>query len=113
MLVAIAMGATVYVVADEGFKINGYLWLILYFIFIVVEMVFVKFIVDTVPMSTWTRVYYNKTLSIPMALVSALAMGRSEALTEVQWGLPAVGAVLLSCVVGLAIAYAGFNLRKL
>ena len=31
-------------------------------VFIVVEMVFVKFVVDTIPMSTWTRVYYNNTL---------------------------------------------------
>jgi len=113
MLSVIAMGATVYVVADKGFQIDGYAWLILYFIFIVIEMVFVKFVVSTVPMSTWTRVYYNNTLSIPMALVSALAMGHSAALTEVQWGLPAIGAVLLSCVVGVAISYAGFNLRKL
>ena len=33
-------------------------------VFIVTEMVFVKFIVDTVPMSTWTRVYYNNTLCL-------------------------------------------------
>ena len=33
-------------------------------VFIVVEMVFVKFVVDTVPMSTWTRVYYNNTLRL-------------------------------------------------
>lgn len=38
-------------------------------------MVFVKFIVDTVQMSTWTRVYYNNTLSIPMVLLSSTVMG--------------------------------------
>jgi len=113
MLAVIAMGAIVYVVTDQGFKIDGYFWLIFYFIFIVIEMVYVRYIVETVPMSTWTRVYYNNTLSIPMALASALVTGHSAALTEVQWGLPAIGAVLLSCVVGIAISYAGFNLRKL
>ena len=27
-------------------------------------MVFVKFVVETVPMSTWTRVYYNNTMPL-------------------------------------------------
>merc|ERR1712039_56247 len=31
----------------------------------------------------------------------------------VAWSFGAVCAVLLSCVVGIAISYAGFNLRKL
>merc|ERR1711923_316835 len=43
-LLAIAGGAAIYVLADKGFQITGYLWLVLYFIFIVSEMVFVKFI---------------------------------------------------------------------
>ncbi|CAK8992030.1 GDP-fucose transporter 1 (GDP-mannose transporter GONST4) (Protein GOLGI NUCLEOTIDE SUGAR TRANSPORTER 4), partial [Durusdinium trenchii] len=74
-LFAIAGGAVIYVISDEGFKIEGYTWLLLYFVFIVTEMVFVKFVVDNVPMSTWTRVYYNNTLSIPMVLVSSFFMG--------------------------------------
>merc|ERR1740121_2111134 len=111
-LLAISGGAAIYVLADKGFQITGYLWLVLYFIFIVAEMVFVKFIVDTVKMSTWTRVYYNNTLSLPMAVVSAFALGESKAMT-MKWDASAFGAVLLSCVVGVAISYAGFNLRKL
>merc|ERR1712187_637326 len=63
--------------------------------------------------STWNRVYYNHTLSLPMALMSTFALGESKALTEVAWSFGAVCAVLLSCVVGIAISYAGFNLRKL
>ena len=109
----------IYVLSDQGFQIDGYSWLLVYFVawpdkpcgslklattslslhrrmpllmlkslslrrlrsvvatvphvfvvrclskvFIVVEMVFVKFVVDTVPMSTWTRVYYNNTLRL-------------------------------------------------
>merc|ERR1719401_3056589 len=76
-LLAIAGGALIYVLTDAGFKIEGYVWLVVYFVFIVVEMVFVKFIVDTVPMSTWTRVYYNNVLSLPMAVASAFAVGGS------------------------------------
>lgn len=108
----IAGGAVLYVITDKGFHVEGYAWLSFYFVSIVVEMVFVKFVVDTVKMSTWTRVYYNNTLSLPMALVSAFALGESKALT-MEWSPGAIGAVLLSCVVGVAISYAGFNLRKI
>jgi len=111
-LLAIAGGAGIYVIADKGFDVTGYGWLVAYFIFIVSEMVFVKFIVDTVKMSTWTRVYYNNTLSLPMAMISAFAMGESKA-TTMEWNTSAAMAVALSCVVGVAISYAGFNLRKL
>ncbi|CAE7328621.1 GFT1 [Symbiodinium sp. CCMP2456] len=74
-LAAIAGGAVIYVLSDQGFQIDGYSWLLVYFVFIVIEMVFVKFVVDTVPMSTWTRVYYNNTLSLPMVMVSSLVTG--------------------------------------
>merc|ERR1712113_1070131 len=47
-----------------------------------------------------------------MALVSAFALGESKAI-HLQWTASAFGAVFLSCVVGVAISYAGFNLRKL
>lgn len=111
-LLAIAGGAVIYVVSDEGFKIEGYTWLLLYFVFIVTEMVFVKFIVDTVPMSTWTRVYYNNTLSIPLVLLSSTMMGFGGFL-EVVWAWQHIAVVGLSCVVGVAISYSGFHLRKM
>jgi len=110
-LTAIAGGAVIYVLSDQGFQIDGYSWLLVYFVFIVVEMVFVKFVVDTVPMSTWTRVYYNNTLSLPMVMVSSLVTGFG-AFLKVEWGMAHVVMVALSCVVGVAISYAGFNLRK-
>jgi GDP-mannose transporter len=111
-LLSIAAGAVVYVMADAGFKVDGYFWLVVYFIFIVVEMVFVKFVVDTVPMSTWTRVYYNNTLSIPMAVASSVLAGGSIVFaTTLTPGV--ICAVGLSCVVGIAISYAGFNLRSI
>ncbi|CAJ1394926.1 unnamed protein product [Effrenium voratum] len=111
-LMGIAGGAVVYVVSDEGFRIEGYTWLLLYFVFIVTEMVFVKFVVETVPMSTWTRVYYNNTMSLPLVVLSSSFMGFG-AFLEVSWDFQHVGVVALSCIVGVAISYSGFNLRKL
>jgi len=111
-LAGIAGGAVLYVVTDDGFRVDGYVWLVLYFVFIVVEMVFVKFVVETVPMSTWTRVYYNNALSIPLVVISSGMLGFGQFLT-VEWGVEHGLIVGLSCVIGVAISYAGFNLRKL
>jgi len=111
-LLSIALGAVVYALADEGFHVQGYLWLLAYFVFIVVEMVFVKFIVETIPMSTWTRVYYNNTLSLPMAVISLVVVDDMRFL-RVDWNIGAIGIVLLSCAIGVGISYAGFNLRQL
>ena len=67
---------------------------------------------DTVPMSTWTRVYYNNALSIPMAVLSSIvAVGSVVFATTLTPS--AICAVGVSCVVGVAISYAGFNLRCL
>jgi GDP-mannose transporter len=111
-LLAISGGAGIYALGGEGIQVDGIVWLAIYFVFIVTEMVFVKFVVDTVPMSTWTRVYYNNALSIPLALGSDIFAG-DISFVKVEWTPGAVLAVSLSCVVGVAISYAGFNLRKL
>lgn len=110
-LCALAAGAVMYCILDEGFHIHGYTWLLVYFITIVVEMVFVKFIMDTVEMSTWTRVYYNNALSIPLALGSLLWDRKS--VVELKFGSSAVVVLSLSCLIGVGISYAGFNLRQL
>merc|ERR1712007_179073 len=111
-LFGIAGGAVLYVTSDVGFQIQGYAWLTVYFFFIVVEMVFIKFVIDTVAMSTWTRVYYNNALSIPMALFS-MCISRDDGVFELTLTPVAISAIILSCVVGFSISYAGFNLRKL
>eukprot|EP00929_Paragymnodinium_shiwhaense_P064926 TRINITY_DN325_c0_g4_i1.p1 TRINITY_DN325_c0_g4~~TRINITY_DN325_c0_g4_i1.p1 ORF type:complete len:342 (-),score=69.55 TRINITY_DN325_c0_g4_i1:286-1311(-) len=110
-LLMIAGGATLYVMTDDGFQVRGYIWLAAYFVSIVTEMVFVKFIVETVPMSTWTRVYYNNTLSLPLAALTCAVNGNK--FLESTWSAGALGAIWTSCIVGVAISYAGFNLRKL
>merc|ERR1739845_231634 len=64
-------------------------------------------------MGTWTRVYYNNALGLPLAAVACFAEGGEPAFLREEWSLGAVAALLLSCVVGIAISYAGFNLRNM
>ncbi|KAF4698039.1 hypothetical protein FOZ63_022443, partial [Perkinsus olseni] len=69
-LFGIVLGAFIYMVSDDGMRVQGYFWVSLYFLAIVTEMAFVKHIINTgkahpphtrdshrglVDMSTWTR----------------------------------------------------------
>ena len=53
-------------------------------------------------------------LSIPPTLCLGLFFGEFNFLQDANfaWTVHAVGALFMSCVVGVGISYAGFNLRK-
>jgi len=109
----IVVGAVLYVITDDGFQVETYMWVVMYFISITTEMVYVKFVVESVDMTTWGRVYYNNVLSIPPTLALGLAFGEFDDLASLEWNSGQIGAVTLSCVVGVGISYTGFKLRKL
>lgn len=58
-LVGVFGGVTLYTFHDIHFTISGYLWLGIWYFFAVFEMVYVKKVVDTVEMTTWSRTYYQ------------------------------------------------------
>ena len=58
-LVFITMGAAGYVMTDKGFQVDAYMWVGVWFVVFAVDVVYIKYIVDTVPMTSWGRVYYQ------------------------------------------------------
>ena len=114
-MLGIIAGAVMYMVSDRGLEIKGIVWIIVYYISIVIEMAFVKYIVDTIPMSTWTRVYYNNILSIPFVLVFGIITGGFESPSHGSITMSGYSWLWLSLagIVGFVISYAGFQLRKL
>ena len=52
-------GVTAYTWQDVNFTVIGYVWIIIWYTFAVFEMVYVKKVVDTVKMTTWSRTYYQ------------------------------------------------------
>jgi len=112
-LLTIVMGAVTYVLNDDGFEMESYFWVVAYFFTIVAEMVYTKYVLDSVAMSTWTRVYYNNALSIPPTLALGFVMNEWPLMAQHMWTVPQIGAVALSCVVGVGISYTGFHLRNL
>ena len=110
----IAAGASIYCHFDEGFSLEGYFWPLVYFVAICAEMVLVKHILNTVKMTTWTRVYYNNALGLPPDLLFGVAMGEfSEVHWENDFTPVSITVLLVACVIGLGISFAGFHARKL
>ncbi|GAX77075.1 hypothetical protein CEUSTIGMA_g4521.t1 [Chlamydomonas eustigma] len=69
-LVFLLLGSVGYVLVDEGFKLEGYFWLCMWYCFFVFDQVYIKHVCDNVKMTTWGRVLYTNTGSYedPMEL---------------------------------------------
>ncbi len=53
------VGAIAYTYNDIFFSPRGYVWVGLWYGLCVVDSVIMKHVADTVPMTTWSRTYYN------------------------------------------------------
>eukprot|EP00775_Hariotina_reticulata_P005741 gene5741-5981_t len=110
LLVASCAGYTMF---DQGFKIEAYTWLLVWYIFFTFEATYVKHVCDTVQMSNWGRVYYTNILA-GMALLAAFPFCTTEhdvlRVTDFSWNKIIV--LGLSCAVGVGMSHAGYLLRS-
>lgn len=89
------------------------MWMALWMSLLVFDATAVKRVMDTVPMSVWTRCYYTNALGLgPLLLV-----GLTD-LSEVQVELSMLSAwdwlvVVTSCVLGVSMCYAAHLVREL
>jgi GDP-mannose transporter len=117
-LLSIAAGASVYAFGESDKstssveKESAHFWLVTYFIAITSEMAFVKFIIDSLPMTTWTRMYYNNLLSIPVIAMTGLITGDFH-ISSIPFTNQSFCILVIAGLVGVAISYAGFHLRSL
>jgi len=112
----IVFGALCYVFTDSTFEFHSYKWVVLYFAAKTTEMLYVKHVIDTVPMSNWGRSYYNNLLSMLPLLAIAIMGNESIILSKMYEGselTPSVIiVVLMSCFVGIGISISGFICRE-
>jgi drug/metabolite transporter (DMT)-like permease len=116
-LATIVAGVYLYVIADAQFAMESfwaYHWVGLYFIIIVVEMTYGKKIVRDVKLSLSGSVAYSNGLSLPVMLVLMLSSGELGTLTAPGFvvTLPGLCWLILSCIVGTGISYAGWWCRS-
>mmetsp|Transcript_22387 Transcript_22387/g.26978 ORF Transcript_22387/g.26978 Transcript_22387/m.26978 type:complete len:328 (+) Transcript_22387:238-1221(+) len=112
-LVGILCGAIAYVMTDSGFEVRAYAWVAAWFIVFAFDQVFIKYVCDTVPMTSWGRVWYTNFLSLfPLVLVG-FAFDEHHMIQEFQWTGPSVYALTVSCICGVGMSYSAFWLRSL
>ena len=116
----ILAGAAGYVATDKQFAAMGfaaYTWVILYFFIICFEMTYGKYIISNIDLRNrvWGSVYYTNTLSIlPMLFLGFVVFHEGENFSTLEMPSEYAGfLLLLSCVIGTLISYAGFNCRNL
>lgn len=120
-LLVIIVGATGYVASDKAFSSSGwsaYTWVLIWFCALCVTMTGGKMVLKNVkPSSTWDSVYYNNLIGLlPMMLFGSTVAGEWETYQKIDLGeerTPIMSLLLLSCIVGTGIAYAGWRCRSL
>jgi GDP-mannose transporter len=116
-LLIVVFGAFCYVMTDSSFRVEGYFWVVLYFIAKITEMLYTKHILDTVPMTSWGRSFYNNFLGTVPCFCLLLFFGENTKVKDIletqviSFGTVAI--VAFSCAVGLGISIAGFMCREL
>jgi drug/metabolite transporter (DMT)-like permease len=115
-IVTIVLGAIIYLLMDSQLKVESIFWATLYFVIQCCEVLYVKYITSSVPMSSWTRSFYNNLIAFPFIAIAAVALGETTPLSAAfDNGDINQGCVLmvgLSCGMGLLISWTGFVCRE-
>jgi len=100
-------------------KITSYFWVSAYFVCQCVDVLYIKYVVDKVPMSNWGRSYYNNLLALPALFIGFFFTTEMSYLREL-WDLIGIDnekllvilvLILLSSALGLFLSIAGFVCR--
>jgi solute carrier family 35 protein len=106
------VGAIGYVLNDKFFRVDAYLWVIVWYIVFSFDQIYIKHAISSLKsMTTWTQVYYTNALaSIPLFIV-LIVTGELNTLNEFQWTTSSIFWLLTSATLGVAIAYFSFLAR--
>lgn len=116
-LFTIVLGALLYAWSSPGgLMIRVWMWALLYLSILSFEMVYVKHVLNRLPMSTWTRVYYNNALALafwpPFLFLGEEYQQLSTAAATISQSRAGF-VVAMSCLLGVGISFTGFGLRSL
>ncbi|KAK3274820.1 hypothetical protein CYMTET_17018 [Cymbomonas tetramitiformis] len=112
-LLFILSGAVAYVMTDADFQIKAYAWVVAWFCVFAFDQVYIKYVCDTVPMTSWGRVYYTNILSLIPVTLLGLGFNEHTMIAEFTWTGPSIYALVLSCLCGIGMSYSAFWLRSL
>jgi len=115
-MLLIGVGAFSYVLNDRSFKAEGmaaYFWVMVWFVVLVFQLTYAKHLVTGIGLkSVWSPVFYTNTLSLIPTGIIGIISGDFSKISDIQWTVDAVAVLLLSCVVGMGISFAGFKCQQ-
>jgi len=118
-LFLLVVGVFCYISSDRDFQLNGvaaYYFVLVWWSVLVIQLTYGKFLVSGLNnRSIWTPVLYVNTLSVPASALIGFVMGELESskLAALELTAPALGWLILSCIIGLSISWAGFHCQSL
>ena len=117
-MLMILAGASLYVHVDRKSDSTvesreAYFWVMVWFTLLIFQLTYGKTLVSGLGLqSIWSPVLYTNAFAIvPTATIGALA-GDFARLADVVWTLPAIMWLMLSCVAGVGISWAGFKCQQ-
>ena len=111
-LLFILLGASQYMRVDSHFEVRSYGWAATWYALFVFDVIYIKHVCNTVEMTTWGRSLYQNAMTVPFCCVFFVFFGEYEVMKTVQWSVPQLAFLFLSCLVGIGMSYAGFLLRQ-
>eukprot|EP01126_Amoeba_proteus_P051841 TRINITY_DN6221_c0_g2_i1.p1 TRINITY_DN6221_c0_g2~~TRINITY_DN6221_c0_g2_i1.p1 ORF type:complete len:328 (+),score=13.91 TRINITY_DN6221_c0_g2_i1:61-1044(+) len=111
-LLLLAVGAVGYVYTDKFFEVVAYIWVCVWFTVFCFDQIYIKHVITTVKMNTWSQVYYTNTLAAPILTFVLLSTGELGLLIDFNWTSASVFWMVLSAVMGVAVAYFSFLARN-
>jgi GDP-mannose transporter len=134
VLLTILAGALAYVRTDATLTLGAGVWSAAWLCVFVFDQIYIKHgerplcvltlrratderaastppVCDTVPMSAWGRVLYSNALGVVPAILLGAIFREYGALAHYVWTRHALGALALSCAVGVGMSYSSFLLR--
>jgi len=111
-LIGLVGGAALYVATDDGYQVNGYFWVGVWYFVFCFDQIYIKHAVDSVKMdSNWGRVFYTNLLSC-VPLLAHGAYDQSDFPTQAELTPAALAALSVSCLLGVGMSYFAFLCRK-
>lgn len=115
-LIGVITFSTLYAATDGRVHMKSRIdafWLTFWIFLVACQMIFGKWLISTVPLGRWERVFYTNSCALPFML----ALSQKELVeiyrTRSLISSSTVGLVLISCFVGIGISYSSWRLREL
>lgn len=115
-LIVIGIGACLYVLIESDFTLHGfgaYSWTLAYLLIICFQMTYGKQILTHVKTTIWGSVLYTNALSLVPMTILFFTTGDYIQVYTVTFNQFNLTILLLSCVIGCGISYAGWHCRNL